>query len=200
MSELRPITVYKFKTTEDFHEENMKYPYSEIGSNWYAIKDILCEHPFDKDTVEAGDFPNNIKEHFWSYEGTNDEECWSSCGQLENGAYFFFTAHCCYTGFDVMGYMNLYLSNSWSNIVNYCMDEKIYKQYVKECTESKWCSSCKKQTTLIGEHCKECFWENEHEFHQNTRWQFEHVFSKLTHEYGKSRQESNKIANRLIMY
>ncbi len=200
MSDLRPDTIYKYNGTQEFLQENMSYPYSEIGTDGYDVEDILCQHPINEDPVEAGDFPNNIKEHFWSHEGTSDEETWSSCGQLENGAYFFFTANCCYTGFDVSGSMSLYVSPSWHTIVNFCMDEDTYNQYVKECSESKMCSSCDNETALIGEHCKECFWENEDEFRQDPKWQFEHVFSKLTHEYGKSREEANKIANHLICF
>jgi hypothetical protein len=82
--------------------------------------------------ADAGHFPANIRKHFWVRGGKNDGDSWISCGQLTNDAYFFFTASCCFTGFDAVGSMRLWVSNSWKNIVEHAMNQEEYNLYMAQ--------------------------------------------------------------------
>ncbi len=116
----------------------MEYPYSCIGPEnesdcWgYGIDEIRREILIEEEEADAGDFPHNIAEHFWIREGCHDGDEWMACGLLTNGNYFFYTGGCDYTGFDCQGFMQLWVSESWKNIVDHAMTEKEYNLYVEQ--------------------------------------------------------------------
>lgn len=112
---------------------SMGYPYSYIsrdedGCN-YALGDILRGIVVETEQAEAGDFPANIREHFWVRGGERDGDSWMACGQLTSGVFFFFAGGCDYTGFDCQGGMSLWISNSWKNIVEHAMSRTDYDLY-----------------------------------------------------------------------
>jgi hypothetical protein len=95
----------------------LKYPFSFISgaddaNSWcadYEIKDFV-EGLLGEEKCEAGNFPNNITEFYWVFEGHNDEEAWKLLCKLDNGNYALYLAWCDYTGFDCQGGMKLIVS------------------------------------------------------------------------------------------
>ena len=154
-------------------ERTMLYPYSCIGDEWmaYRIEDIRRPILVEEKEADAGNFPTNIQEHFWIRPGENDGDDWLSCGVLNNGAYFFYTGGCDYTGFDCQGGMSLWVSNSWQNIVEHAMSEGEYELYLQQTEEplkkeEVTCGYCEKDPATMpnsmtedGRLCADCFWE-----------------------------------------
>jgi hypothetical protein len=133
----RDSTIRKMKGV--FHARKcLAYPFSYIGRDDYGCdyaleqirRDILVEKEEDK--AGEGCFPHNIQEFFWIRPGCNEGDSWVACGVLVHGSYFFFTGGCDYTGFDCQGGMNLWVSNSWKNIVEHAMPQGLYDLYVDQ--------------------------------------------------------------------
>lgn len=115
--------------------EIMDYPLSYINHEYcdYQLDDIIRPIMVETEAerAAAGDFPKNIQEFFWVRGGENDGDSWLAAGQLTNGAYFFYSGGCDYTGFDCQGGMNLWVSKSWKNIIDHAMDERDYEAYLR---------------------------------------------------------------------
>ena len=93
-------------------------------------KTILIESVYER--ARHGNFPDNIREYFWINNGQNDGISWLCVGQLNTGAYFFFSAYCNTNGFEGNGDMSLYVSTSFKNIIEYGMDDDEYQLYTSE--------------------------------------------------------------------
>ncbi len=72
--------------------------------------------------LDAGDFPNNIREYYWINDGKNDEHPWYVLGRLTNDTYFYFAASCGFSGFECQGQMALYLANDLQTLYDHGMD------------------------------------------------------------------------------
>lgn len=119
------------------HVHEMQYPYGCIDEEWYCynLEDIRKPILVEEQEADAGNFPKNIQEHFWIRGGENEGDDWISCGRLTNGAFFFYTGGCDYTGFDCQGFMSLWVSNSWENIVEHAMSECEYMLFIEQTVE-----------------------------------------------------------------
>jgi hypothetical protein len=95
----------------------------EIGchDNDYRVKTIVRPIP-GVEALEAGDFPNNIREYYWINDGKNDEHPWYVLGRLANDAYFYFVASCNFSGFECEGQMTLYLANDLQTLYDNGME------------------------------------------------------------------------------
>ena len=95
----------------------------EIGchDNDYRVKTIVRSIP-GVEALEAGDFPNNIREYYWINDGKNDEYPWYVLGRLANDAYFYFVASCNFSGFECEGQMALYLANDLQTLYDNGME------------------------------------------------------------------------------
>ena len=62
--------------------------------------------------------------------GEEDELPWKALLQLDNGNYAFYIASCCYTGFDAVGSMALYISPNYSSIILHAMSDEDYAEYL----------------------------------------------------------------------
>ena len=184
----RDYTIVYTTRTEDECKQIMSYPYCYINNEYetrYELENIrrpiLAEK--EEDRAEVGDFPSNIRRHFWVSCGQRDERPWVSCGQLDNDAYFFYTGSCDYTGFDCQGGMRLWVSKKWENIIDYAMSQGEYEQYRRldepaedEGQEEEYeedeedrgiCAHCKEQPATMpndltdedGDFCADCFWD-----------------------------------------
>lgn len=78
--------------------------------NDYRLKTIQRSMP-GVAHVDVGDFPKNIAEYYWINDGKHDEYPWYVLGRLTNGAYFYFTASCAFSGFECEGQMHLYAAD-----------------------------------------------------------------------------------------
>lgn len=114
----------------------MQYPYGYIGRDEhgcdYALEDILRPIMVETEMADAGNFPENIAEHYWIRPGRNDGDSWMSCGVLSNGNYFFYSGGCDYTGFGCQGGMNLWVSSSWATIVEHAMNQSDYETFMDQ--------------------------------------------------------------------
>ena len=103
----------------------------DYGYSYESIRRaIVVETP--EEQADGSGFPHNIKEYFWVQEGENDGDEWLALGELENGAYFYFTGSCDYTGFDCQGDMRLWVSNSYKNILEHAMEPRHREKYLKQ--------------------------------------------------------------------
>jgi hypothetical protein len=105
-------------------EGAMWSPYLWAGGEEYPLDEIRRPIVTETEAADAGDFPKNITEHFWIRPGQNDGDSWMACGALDNGAFFFFTGGCDFTGFGCQGGMSLWVSRSWANILEHAMTEE----------------------------------------------------------------------------
>ena len=135
---------YTFK----FNKSKLEYPFKFITNdcnndkspykNKYIVRSF--KNQSEEDYKDYGNFPNNIEEYYWIYEGSpnprrfNYIEEWCCLCKLNNGKYAFFLAGCDKHGFDVSGYMHLYVSKSPFILINYAMTERHYTLYKKDAT------------------------------------------------------------------
>jgi hypothetical protein len=111
-----------FTPLENPKIDKLNYPFSFIGEE-YEIADI-CRGFVDEPPVDPGDFPNNIIEYYWIYEGENDGDAWECVCKLANDAYVFYSGSCDYTGFDCQGGMELHISMDRRKIYDYFVKAK----------------------------------------------------------------------------
>lgn len=184
MSDTRNYEIIRTTKTQDECTAEMTYPYSYIDefngphSN-YPITAIL--YPIlvetEAERADPGDFPKNIQEHFWVRVGENDGDSWLSAGQLTNGAYFYYSGGCDYTGFDCQGGMNLWVSKSWKNIVDHAMTEEEYELYIhqNEPSQNPAICECGDKATLHyidSDHphlCADCYWDLDEKYRREAR-------------------------------
>ncbi len=221
----RDYTIHRTSKTEAECQQTMRYPYQYIGYTNYQLrytldiirKDILVETVEER--AEAGDFPKNIENHFWARCGENDEKPWISCGQLTNGAYFFYTGSCDYTGFDCQGGMCLWVSKSWKNIVDHAMTEQNYKDYLLadfpeivdivdeggKPDDFLYCCECGYEEGTMPDDfdenkkwCADCFWEADAErkrkYRSDPEWRYNRAFSAAKVLFNKSDEEAHAMA------
>jgi hypothetical protein len=197
-STTRNYTPKRIGMSEEECQRIMCYPYSYICDeySYYGYQDIcrpiLVEA--ESERAEVGDFPKNIQEHFWVREGENDGDDWISCGQLTNGAYFFYTGGCDYTGFDCQGGMTLWVSKKWENIIDHAMTEREYQAYISGKVRSI-CTVCNDERATMpnsstGERdiCADCYWELDSKWkHQRNTLEgltSEEIYQKLRKDLG----------------
>jgi hypothetical protein len=95
----------------------------------YPVKDILRQI-IGEETPEVGNFPHNILEYIWGHKGCGDYIPWLLLCRLDSGSYAYYTAACCYTGFEACGGMALYVSNSLDTLVQMAMNDIERNAYV----------------------------------------------------------------------
>jgi hypothetical protein len=84
-------------------------------------------------TSLAGNFPDNIDQWLWSSPGSDRDWCpWLLLCRLKTGAYAYFRAHCCNTGFDDLGGMWLTVSRNLAEVIEYGMNDSEYDIYIKQ--------------------------------------------------------------------
>ena len=121
---------------EDIKVGSLHEPFSRINNQFehdnYSIKNIQHAIVVENKTYDAGEFPDNIEKYYWVYPGKNDEIPWYALMKLTNGNYALYKATCDYTGFDCQGYMELFVSPFYENLINYAMTERVYNKYIKK--------------------------------------------------------------------
>lgn len=138
-SEPRITTIRK---SADLDTGCLKLPFLFIQKQFgYSVESIL--RPIHGGSlVNLGTypqtFPNTIGEFHWICSGNPGQAMWAAIGQLTNGLYFFYTATCVNTQKTFLdgGQMNLWVSRSYADIIEYAMDIPTYNKYILETTES----------------------------------------------------------------
>lgn len=221
----REYTIIHTTKTKEECLEIMAYPFGYINYEYedrYILSNIrrpiLMEGAAEM--ADAGDFPNNVDQFFWVVCGERDEAPWICCGLLTNGAFFLYTGSCDYTGFDCQGGMNLWVSNSWKNIVDHAMTQSMYEQYraqnepeedqeaaVEEEAEDRGiCSHCHDSPATMpnefsdeeGDLCADCYWDIDAQIKRERRadpsWRASRVYSTAKVLLGKSEEEARAMA------
>jgi hypothetical protein len=130
----RDHTVHR-QNKKDINESALEYPLYYVQHSLKFCpnmirKIILIESVYQR--ARHNNFPDNVREYFWINNGQNDGISWLCIGQLNTGAYFFYSAYCNTDGFDGNGDMSLYVSTSFKNIIEYGMDDDEYQLYISD--------------------------------------------------------------------
>ena len=78
--------------------------------------------------MKSNSFPSDISEYYWIQEGELGKDAWYAIGCLEDNIYFLYKAYA-HTSFDKDGYMELWVSYIFSDIIHYAMDTSLYNKY-----------------------------------------------------------------------
>lgn len=135
MSDIRITQIRKSVTV---NPANLRLPFVFIHEQFgYSVNSIL--RPIgNASSVHLGiypdTFPNTIQDYYWINTGSPGADLWMALGTLSNGLYFFYTAQCPDTQKTFLdgGYMNLWVSVKFADIINYAMDNLTYKTYIEE--------------------------------------------------------------------
>jgi hypothetical protein len=129
-------------STKDENRETL-FPFSIIGQIGYKVKDIIvalfgAKLIQERISYKHIKFPENIENVYWYECGEPDYRPWYALVKLKykkGYLYGFYVAECCYTGFDVIGDMKLYLSRDIRNLLEYGITDKICKKIYKYITK-----------------------------------------------------------------
>jgi hypothetical protein len=121
---------------DDF-KKKFKYPFKFINKDYdeYLIKNIIMPMHNDKLILEKisisalKHFTKNIVDVYWYKEGIPDELPWYFVGRIKyknTHRYVFYIGESDYTGFDCQGSMKLYVSKSFTRILNNAIPQKLY--------------------------------------------------------------------------
>jgi hypothetical protein len=113
----------------------------------YSVDSIIRDvHTTPKVFLKADAFPYNIQEYYWIQEGVTGKKSWYALGLLEDNIYFLYRAYT-NTGFENGGHMDLWVSYSFSDIIQYAMDASVYDTYI---TSSQGATSSQGVTSNQG--------------------------------------------------
>jgi hypothetical protein len=128
----------RYSENIEIKKEVMAKPFMYIDAQFgYDIKTIyrrlLSQSQFDLG-VFPNTFPNTIYEYYWVQEGNPTLEPWIAIGRLENGLYFYYKA---FTNepdaiFSKGGNMDLWLSITYRDLIQFVMDSQTYDKYINE--------------------------------------------------------------------
>jgi len=132
-----PRTTMLRKST-DLDSSSLKLPFVFIQAQFgYSVESILRPiHGSSRMNLGTypDTFPNTIEEFYWIHPGNPGKTPWIVLGKLQNDLYFFYMAECIDTQktFLDWGQMNLWVSHSYSELVQYAMDVNTYKKYIND--------------------------------------------------------------------
>lgn len=116
---------------DDFFKA-MSYPFQEM--TYYEPKKNmyrpLVDHNMKMEKVDLRKINFTQKHHilqlYWFKEGMNDEDAWEFIAKIKYGKndyrFIYYVAACCYTGFDVAGFMKFYISKDIDKLLKYAVD------------------------------------------------------------------------------
>jgi hypothetical protein len=113
------------------------YIHKQFGYSVESIYRILLTQP----TLDLGTFPdtfpNTISEYYWIQEGQPSVKPWIALGKLNSGTHFYYIASSnsdedgvFFKNKKPSGMMHLWLSNSYSDIINWAMSGPDYEAYI----------------------------------------------------------------------
>ena len=112
------------------------YIHEQFGYSVESIyRTLLTQPALDLGTF-PDTFPNTISEYYWIQEGTPNLKPWIALGKLNSGTYFYYIASCTdedgvfFKNKKTSGIMHLWLSNSYSDIINWVMSGPDYEAYI----------------------------------------------------------------------
>lgn len=127
----RKTRVTELRQQSDIRPEALEYPFLCLQQGYCGYEATPKSIP-GQESVDIGDFPNNIQHYYWIHEGINDEEPWMTLCRLTNGAYVFYKGECDYTGFECRGNMEMYSSMDPAILITYALSIRDYDAYIKD--------------------------------------------------------------------
>ena len=125
----RDYTIYK--TNPDTSKISLPLLYVNPQFGFSANNILRRIHGSPDVFLKPNIFPYEIKEYYWIQEGDFGSNPWLALGLLEEGLYFYYKAQA-YTSFDKDGYMDLWVSHRFSDLIQYAMDTFTYNIYIKD--------------------------------------------------------------------
>jgi hypothetical protein len=137
------IRVASIATNPDaLDPRKMDMPFMFIHEQFgYSVESIyrtlLTQSAIDLGTF-PDTFPNTISEYYWIQEGQSCVKPWIALGKLTTGIYFYYIASSsdedCYffKNKKKCGMMHLWLSHSYSDLINWSMSAADYAVYIQE--------------------------------------------------------------------
>lgn len=117
------------------------YIHEQFGYSVDSIyRQLLTQSALDLGTF-PDTFPNTISEYYWIQEGQPPAKPWIALGKLNSGTYFYYIASCedgdgyFFKNKKQCGMMHLWLSNSYSDLVNWVMSGPDYESYLASTRE-----------------------------------------------------------------
>jgi hypothetical protein len=133
MASSRIITLRK---AEKINKSDIYFPLFFIGENYgYSVSSILRKIN-NSSGIHIGTYPDifpyTITEYFWIKAGEAGKEPWIALGKLKGDIYFLYTASMILPSktFINNGYMNLWISLNYSDLIEYVMDTSLYNEYI----------------------------------------------------------------------
>ena len=122
----------------------MDIPFMFIHKQFgYSVESIyrqlLTQSAIDLGTF-PNTFPNTISEYYWIQEGDPLIRPWIALGKLTTGTHFYYVASCTdndgyfFKNKKACGIMHLWLSNSYSDLINWSMSGSDYESYISSTT------------------------------------------------------------------
>jgi hypothetical protein len=129
MSDLRIVTIRKSVSVDP---SKILLPLLFINpALGYSVDSIIRYIHSSPDVVlKLNLFPHRIKEYYWIQEGIPGQQPWFALGCLEENLYFFYKAFT-HSTFDKNGHMDLWVSHSFSDLIQYAMDKFTYNTYIQ---------------------------------------------------------------------
>ena len=120
----------------------MDMPFMFIHEQFgYSVESIyrtlLTQSPVDLGTFPDC-FPNTISEYYWIQEGKACVKPWIALGKLTTGIYFYYIASSAdedgyfFKNKKKCGMMHLWLSQNYSDLINWSMSATDYASYIQE--------------------------------------------------------------------
>ena len=130
MSDSRIVSIRKSVSLDP---DQLLTPFLYLNPQFgYTVESILRYMDSSRDCIiNPSAFPYEIKEYYWIQEGEPGKKSWYALGLLEDNIFFFYKAYT-YTSFDKDGYMELWISYKFSDLLQYAMDTLTYNAYITD--------------------------------------------------------------------
>jgi hypothetical protein len=135
-------TMIRMASIDSLDPRKMDMPFMFIHEQFGYSVESIYRQLLSQSVMDLGafpdTFPNTISEFYWIQEGTPLIKPWIALGKLTTGTYFYYVASCTdedgyfFKNKKVCGMMHLWLSNSYSDLINWSMSAVDYIAYLQE--------------------------------------------------------------------
>ena len=127
---------------------NMDIPFMFIHEQFGYSVESIYRQLLTQSAIDLGifpdTFPNTISEYYWIQEGQLSVKPWIALGKLNSGTYFYYMASSnsdenayFFKNKKACGIMHLWLSNSYSDLINWSMSGPDYESYLSSTVPTK---------------------------------------------------------------
>jgi hypothetical protein len=138
-------TMIRVASIATLDPRKMDMPFMFIHEQFgYSVESIyrtlMTQSPVDLGTF-PDTFPNTISDYYWIQEGQPFVKPWIALGKLTTGIYFYYVASSnsddgyFFKNKKKYGMMHLWLSQSYSDLINWSMSTQDYEEYIASTKE-----------------------------------------------------------------